>query len=152
MKRQRKTVLIKAGGAKKRTGVKATLETFTVSGDVGGSHSFVINPGFRNTQDIFVPVPGGQSLHLDLARFFLRSSNLRLRIRVSDAENPTKPSFRPRQITSPTRAGQFGNRVLLVNNFSDFAEVRLTVSVVAVARATVRPSDGWSLLFSIRKP
>lgn len=112
---------------------------------MGGARSFQLNSGFRNVQDIFIALPGGQRLDLDTARFFLKNTNLRLGILVSDAENPNYPSFRPRVINSSSRAGEFGNRVLLVNDFSDFALLRFTVAVVAKARATVNPSDGRAL-------
>lgn len=112
---------------------------------MGGAGSFQLNSGYRNVQDVFVAIPGGQRLDLDTARFFLKNTNLRLRIRVSAAESPNNTSFQPRVINSSSGAGEFGNRVLLVNDFSDFALLRLTVAVVAKARATVYPSDGWAL-------
>lgn len=128
-----------------------TLESFSVSGDVGGSRSFTLNSGFRNVQDIFVVLPGGQRLDLDVARYFLTNSNLRLRIRVSDARNPDNPSFKAVTVESTTRAGEMPSRILLRNDFSDIAFLRLTVAIVSKGSATVRSSDGWALRFSIKK-
>jgi len=135
-----------------RTKQFVTLQSFSVSGDVGGSRSSTLVSGERNVQNVLILLPVGQRLVLDSVRFFLINPNLRLRIRLSDAVNPDDPIFPPRIITSFRNTGEFGNRQLLFNDFSNRTlRLRLQVSVLASAKAMVSPSDGWALRLSIKK-
>lgn len=70
------------------------LQSFTVSGNVGGSKRLTLNAGARDIQNVVIE------------------------IRISDQRNPDDPSFPPRFFRFPSHAGEFGSRSLLRNDFT----------------------------------
>ncbi|MGE5396224.1 MAG: hypothetical protein ACM3MK_01665 [Chitinophagales bacterium] len=120
---------------------------FKLSGDVGGSTDFFVEPGAtRKLQTITLSLPANSKLVVNRARFFFNDPEIFFRVSVLDLD-----IVEFRHWLAPTSAGDVPANVTLLTTTRP-RTIYLAIAgtnVRTTGRSLLNPWDGWWVKFSV---